>query len=123
MRSISHHITPLVINSLRGGHTNKHTRILSWTEAILRNQVRAGRRLACAWFKKKATRNQEKLASKQEGKDYVPKKRQSKIIPKVCGIRNNNSTLLTFCWMMKSQKLKGQIDLGRKKGYCCLLLY
>ena len=64
----------------------------------------------------------ENLASKQEGKDNVPKKRRRKRIPKVCGIRNNNSTLLMFCRMMKSQKLKGQVDLGRKKRYCCLLL-
>ena len=47
----------LVINSLGGGHThththtNTHTRILSRTEAILRNQARAGLRLTCAWFK------------------------------------------------------------------------
>ena len=37
MESISHHIMPLVINSLRGGHTHTHSR----TEAIIRNQVRA----------------------------------------------------------------------------------
>ena len=40
MGSISHHITPLVINSLGGGHTG----ILSRTEAILRNQACAGRK-------------------------------------------------------------------------------
>ena len=40
MGSISHHITPLVINSLGGGDT----RILSRIEAILRNQTRT-------WFK------------------------------------------------------------------------
>ena len=44
-----HHITPLVINSLMGGHIHTHRR--SRTEAILRNQVRAGRRPAHAWFK------------------------------------------------------------------------
>ena len=47
MGSISHHITPLVINSLGGGHTNTHTQIRTHTdvrtETILRNQ-------ACAWF-------------------------------------------------------------------------
>ena len=53
MGSISHHITPLVINSLRGGHTHMqaHTRILSQTEAILRNQAHAGLWPACTWFK------------------------------------------------------------------------
>ena len=48
MGSISRHITPLVINSLGGGHTHtrKHTHmhIDSRTKAILRNQARA-------WFK------------------------------------------------------------------------
>jgi len=38
--SITHHITPLVINSLGGGHTR--TSILtSWTKAISRNQAHA----------------------------------------------------------------------------------
>ena len=49
MGFISHHITPLVINSLGGGHI--HTRILSRTEAILRNQACASRRPVRAWFK------------------------------------------------------------------------
>jgi len=41
--SISHHITPLVINSLRGRHT--YTRIqTSQTKVISRNQSRFGRR-------------------------------------------------------------------------------
>jgi len=31
--SISHHITPLVINSLRGGHTNTHTHTHTHTQA------------------------------------------------------------------------------------------
>ena len=44
MGSISHHITPLVIDSLGGGHTHKQTYRSSRTEAILRNQARA-------WFK------------------------------------------------------------------------
>ena len=68
MGSISHHITPLVINSLGGGHTHAHTHThththtrththtqayrRSWTEAILRNQVHAGLWPARAWFKK-----------------------------------------------------------------------
>jgi len=47
--SISHHITPLVINSLMGGHTHTHIQT-SWTEAISRNQARAGQRPAHAWF-------------------------------------------------------------------------
>ena len=63
MGSISHHITPLVINSLGGRHThtqthtrkhthaNTHTRILSRTEAILKNQAHAGLWPACTWFK------------------------------------------------------------------------
>ena len=46
MGSISHHITPLVINSLGGGHTHKHTYRSSRTEAILRNQARTGLRPA-----------------------------------------------------------------------------
>ena len=55
MGSISRHIMPLVINSLRGRHThtqtNTHAYRHSRTEAILRNQVHAGRRPALAWFK------------------------------------------------------------------------
>ena len=47
MEFISFHITPLIINSLRGGHTNTHTDVS--TETILRNHVRA-------WFN-----NSEKL--------------------------------------------------------------
>ena len=51
---ISHHMTPLVINSLGGGHTHTHTHTCkhthththayrrSQTETILRNQARAG---------------------------------------------------------------------------------
>ena len=38
MESMSHHITPLVINSLGGGHTHTHVR----TETILINEARAG---------------------------------------------------------------------------------
>ena len=37
---------PLVINSLRGGHTHAEIR----TETILRNQVHTGYRPACAWI-------------------------------------------------------------------------
>ena len=49
MGSISHHITPLVIHSLGGGHINTHTHTHTdvRTETILRNQ-------AHAWFKKMA---------------------------------------------------------------------
>jgi len=53
--SISHHIMPLVINSLGGGHkhTHKHTRILtSRIKAISRNKSHAGQRPAHTWFKK-----------------------------------------------------------------------
>ena len=32
MGSISHHIMPLVINSLRGGHTHTHTHILKFAD-------------------------------------------------------------------------------------------
>jgi len=52
--SISHHIMPLVINSLGGGHTHTHTHtciLILWTKAISRNRSCAGLRLACAWFK------------------------------------------------------------------------
>ena len=57
MRSISCHIMPLVINSLRGGHTHIHTHTLTHThthtnththtpmildKAIIRNQARTG---------------------------------------------------------------------------------
>ena len=51
MRSILHHITPLVVNYLGGGHTNTHANTHtcrhSWTEAILRNQAL---QLAHTWF-------------------------------------------------------------------------
>ena len=52
MASISHHIMPLVINSLGGGHTNTHTHTDTRTETILRNQAHAGLRPARTWFKK-----------------------------------------------------------------------
>ena len=46
---------PLVINSLRGGHTqtdtNTHTYTDAHTETILRNQMCIGLWPACAWFK------------------------------------------------------------------------
>ena len=46
------YITPLVINSLRGGHTHKHTHTYRHPHRnILRNQARAGLWLARAWFK------------------------------------------------------------------------
>ena len=52
MGSISRHITPLVINSLGGGHTHTqtHTHTDVRTETISRNQARAGLRPARAWF-------------------------------------------------------------------------
>ena len=45
MESISCHITPLVINSLEGGYTHKHTCTHTniHTETILRNQVHQSR--------------------------------------------------------------------------------
>ena len=42
MRSISRHITPLVINSLADGHTHTNTHTDISAETISRNQVRAG---------------------------------------------------------------------------------
>ena len=48
---ISCHITPLVINSLRGGHTQTRTHTDVRTKLILRNQARAGLWPAHAWFK------------------------------------------------------------------------
>ena len=57
MGSISHHITPLVINSLGGGHTHTQAYRRSRTEAILRNLVRAGLRPACAWFNNQPSTN------------------------------------------------------------------
>ena len=51
MRSISRHISPLVINSLGCGHT--HARIPTIrTGSILRNQARTSHRPARAWFNK-----------------------------------------------------------------------
>ena len=53
MRSISRHITPLVIDSLGRGHTHTHTQAripTIRTGSILRNQARAGLRPAHAWF-------------------------------------------------------------------------
>ena len=47
-QSYTVHITPLVIDGLGGGHTHTHTRI----HPHLKNQARAGLRLARAWFKK-----------------------------------------------------------------------
>jgi len=47
---ISHHIAPLVVNSLGGGDTHTCIQTL-WTKAISRNQSRAGLQLARAWFK------------------------------------------------------------------------
>ena len=53
MGSISHHIMPLVINNLRGGHTQTRTQAYrrSRTEAVLRNQAHAGLWLARVLFK------------------------------------------------------------------------
>ena len=51
MGSISHHITPLVINSLGGRHTHKHANTILRTETIIRNQVL---KPVHAWFKNAA---------------------------------------------------------------------
>ena len=57
MGSISCHITPLIINSLGGGHTQTHTHTQTHahtdvrTTTILRNQARAGLWLGHPWFK------------------------------------------------------------------------
>ena len=54
-QSHSIYIMPLVINSLRGGHTCKYTHIHTHsdvrTETTLRNQECASHGPACAWFK------------------------------------------------------------------------
>ena len=46
MGSISHHITPLVIYSLRGRHTHTQTHEDIRTDTILKNKARA-------WYKTK----------------------------------------------------------------------
>ena len=59
MGSTSHHIMPLVIDSL-GVDTHTHTHIYTsthahryyWSKAILRNQVHGSRRLAHTWLKR-----------------------------------------------------------------------
>ena len=58
MGSISHHIMPLVINSL-GVDTHTHTQAYqrSRTEAIIRNQACAGLWPACAWFNNQPSTN------------------------------------------------------------------
>ena len=50
MRSTSHHIKPLVINALGGGHTQRHTDM--GAKAISRNQMCASLWPAHAWLKK-----------------------------------------------------------------------
>ena len=57
MRSISRHITPLVVNSLGRGHIHTHAYIPTIrTGSILRNQART-------WFKKKLNETRENLIS------------------------------------------------------------
>ena len=52
MKSISHHITSLVINTLARRHTHTQTYISTiHTGTIFRNQVHTGLCLVCAWFK------------------------------------------------------------------------
>ena len=51
MESISRHITPLVINNLRGKHTHTCTHRHSQTKAIVGNQASTGLGPAHAWFK------------------------------------------------------------------------
>ena len=50
-------ITPLVIHSLGGGHTDTytHTHTDVRIKVISRNQAHAGHRLACAWFNNEYT--------------------------------------------------------------------
>ena len=50
MESILHHIMPLVINSLGGGHTHTHTDVRTGT--ILRNQAHASLQPVHTWFNK-----------------------------------------------------------------------
>jgi len=41
------------VNALGGRHTHTHTHTpMSWTKAILKNQLCTGLWLACNWFKK-----------------------------------------------------------------------
>ena len=55
--SISHHVMPLVINSLGADtHTHMHTCRCAQIKAISRNQVRTGLWLAHAWFKNNCMR-------------------------------------------------------------------
>ena len=52
MGSISHNITPVVINSLGGGDTHQHTCMPTFTDkAVLSNQACTGVQPVCAWFK------------------------------------------------------------------------
>ena len=51
MGSISHHIMPLVIHSLGGGHTHMHPCRHLRTKVILRNQASAGLQPAHVWLK------------------------------------------------------------------------
>jgi len=53
--SISHHIMPLVINNLGGGHTHTHTDIVE--KVISRNQLHASLRPARNWFDKFFSKN------------------------------------------------------------------
>ena len=50
--SVSHHIMLLVINALRGGHTDRQTHIYQCTtKAISRNRACVGHRPVLVWFK------------------------------------------------------------------------
>ena len=53
MGSLSHHIMPLVVHSLGGGHTHKHTCIRTFADRS--NSKKPGVRPAHAWFKKQPT--------------------------------------------------------------------
>ena len=79
MESISCHIMPLVINSLRRGHTDTlalsplslshaRTHTHTHTHTILTNQVHTSLWSACAWFKKLLKIQQCKPASRNSYK-------------------------------------------------------
>ena len=90
MWSISHHITPVVINSLGRTHTHAYRR--SRIEAILRNQV-------CAWFKNVGPHNLCKL--------------QQKNLDKYITYLNDNCKLCFHMYVDKQFKV-GRLDRSRE---------
>ena len=65
MESISHHITPLVIAGLRGGHTDTQTDTYT---SRTRNQACTSLLLACTWFNNNFMKKSKKTS--QEGVAY-----------------------------------------------------